>query len=76
MRKQGPGDEDEEGVIRGWLRRADEFIRRPSSGEIVGKTGGALSSPNEPSKPVSTDMDLSGPPGATDRVKGRKASTK
>jgi hypothetical protein len=33
-------DEEAEGVIRGWLRMADGFLRRPQAGSVTGKTGG------------------------------------
>lgn len=42
-------DDEADGVIRGWLRRADEFLKRPSSKGVAGKTGGSVA-PSEPSR--------------------------
>ena len=77
MRKSGdPRDEEDEeaqGVIRMWLRRADEFIRRPSPGDVLGKAGG---SPSHPSKPVSQGKSPNGARSASEGARRSGGSTK
>jgi hypothetical protein len=48
--KGDPRDDEADGLIRSWLRRADEFLRRPSGSGVTGKTGGTPEDPNGPSR--------------------------
>jgi hypothetical protein len=47
MGPRKPNDEfdEEEGLIRSWLKRADELLRRSDNGAIRGKKGGTPSEP-------------------------------
>jgi len=51
-RRTDEGPEEAEGVIRGWLRQADEFIRRSPTkgGGVTGKTGGTPADTKRPPK--------------------------